>query len=103
MPFLVRFYHMHFTKTLLNASCLIITYFQLNFKDLRRKRDMDRITGLTKGLPINYQVPPVILLKIHVFPVRHDIENQLAIYYIRNTNNERRLTEIFLEFAGPFL
>jgi hypothetical protein len=32
-----------------------------------RKLFIDRITGLTKGFPINYQVHPVILSKISCF------------------------------------
>jgi hypothetical protein len=32
-----------------------------DLQDLHRNRVIDRITGLTKGFPINYQVHPVIL------------------------------------------
>jgi len=38
-----------------------------SLQDLHRKRDIDRITGLTKGFPINYQVHPVILSKNSCF------------------------------------
>jgi len=41
--------------------------FGRDLQDLHRKRDIDRITGLTKGFPINYQVHPVILSKNSCF------------------------------------